>query len=340
MREDGGKVGKTGELDEGTDEGVESGRRADVDTGKDGDYDATDQGCVEWVVHLAVDAAEPFGEGSGSVASKGPEGTTGGDVAAAASDEGRQEGDDQQSESSASGSGGLVVDLGKGKTVDAVDDLWEVIDRVEDGNHVKDTGDEANAHLGQNGLGDVTAGLRDFFRQMRGAVGSSHTVSTVEHSCNKNKSLTLVASSILPFAPDKVVGRIRLAVHVGHDCADEDRNEDTSEDKKHAQVTDVWKDAVQEQDDATTDPCADDETDEYMPGFRYEAGIHEGVHGNGLLAEDRRHRSSTQYPSKTVPETSEETTRTTILSSGDRSPVVNTTGRRHTRCQLCNRRCN
>lgn len=291
-------------------------------------------------MHLAIDAAEPLGEGGGSVASKGPESTAGGDIAAAASDEGRQKGDDQQSESSASGSSGLVVDFGKGETVDAGDDLWEVIDRVEDGNHVKDTGDEANAHLGEDGLGDVTAGLRDFFRQMRGAIGSSHTVSTVEHSCDKDKPLTLVARSILPFAPDKVVGRIRLAVDMGHDCADDNRNEDTSKNEEHAQVADVWKNAVQEQDDAAADPCADDETDEYMPGFRYEAWVHKGIHRNGLLAEDRRHRSSTQYPSKTVPETSEETTRTTILSSGDRSPVINTTGRRHTRCQLRNRRCN
>lgn len=91
---DGGKVGKTGELHEGANEGVECGRRAHVDTREDGDYDAADQGCVEWVVHLAVDTAEPFREGGGSVASKGPEGTAGGDIAAAASDEGRQESDD------------------------------------------------------------------------------------------------------------------------------------------------------------------------------------------------------------------------------------------------------
>lgn len=238
-------------------------------------------------MHLAVDPAKPFREWGGSVASKGPEGTAGGDVAAAASDEGGQESDDQQTESSASGSGGLVVNLGKGETVNAGDDLWEVVDRVEDGNHVNNTGDEPNAHLGQDSLRDVTAGLGDFFRQMRGAVRSSHTVSTVKHSCNKNESLTLVAGSILPFVPDKVIGRIRLAVDMGHDCADNDRNENTSENKEHAQVADIWKNAVQEQDDAATDPCADDETDEDMPGFWDEAGIHEGVHRNGLLAEDR-----------------------------------------------------
>lgn len=229
-----------------------------------------------------------------------------------------------------------MVDLGKREAVNAGDDLLKVVDRVEDGDHVKDPGDEANAHLGEDSLGDVTAGLRDFFRQVRGAVGSSHTVSTVKHSSHKDKPLILIASSILPFAPDKVVGRIWLAVDMRHDRADDDRDEDTSEDKEHAQIADVWQNAVQEQDDAATDPCADDETDEDMPGFRDEAGIHESVHRNGLLTEDRRHRCSTQDPSKTVPETSEEATRTTILSSGNRSPVVNTTGRRHARCELRN----
>lgn len=42
MREDGGKVGKTGELHEGANEGVERGRRADVNTREDGDYGAAD----------------------------------------------------------------------------------------------------------------------------------------------------------------------------------------------------------------------------------------------------------------------------------------------------------
>lgn len=286
MREDGGKVGKTGELHEGTDKGVECGGRADVDTGEDGDDDAANQSRVEWVVHPAVDAAKPVGKGGGSVASKGPEGTASGDVATAAGDDGGQESHDQQSKGSASGSGGLVVDLGEREAVNAGDDLAEIVDRVENGNHVKDTGDEANAHLSQDSLGNVTAGLRNFFRQMRGAIRSSHTVSTVEHSCNKDKPLTLVASSVLPFVPDKVVGRIRLAVHMRHDRADDDGDEDTGEDKEHAQVANVGKDSVQKQDDTAAQPGADDEADEDMPGFGFKARVHERVHGNGLLAEN------------------------------------------------------
>ena len=51
-----------------------------------------------------------------------------------------------------------MVDLGERETVNAGDDLFEIVDRVEKSNHIKDTGDETNAHLGQDGLRDVSAG--------------------------------------------------------------------------------------------------------------------------------------------------------------------------------------
>lgn len=100
---------------------------------------------------------------------------------------------------------------------------------------------------------------------MRGAVGSSNTVSAVEHSCNKDEPLARIPRSILPFAPDKVVGRVRLTIHIGHDCTDDYADEDTGKDEKHAKVSDVREEPVQEKDDAAADPSANDESDEDVP---------------------------------------------------------------------------
>ena len=100
---------------------------------------------------------------------------------------------------------------------------------------------------------------------MRGAVRGSNTVSAVEHSCNKDEPLTRVSRSILPIAPDEIVGRIRLTIHIGHDCTDDYADEDTGKDEKHAKVSDVREEPVQEKDDAAADPSANDESDEDVP---------------------------------------------------------------------------
>ena len=100
---------------------------------------------------------------------------------------------------------------------------------------------------------------------MRGAVGCSNTVSAVEHSCNKDESLARVPRSILPIAPDEIVGRIRLTIHIGHDCTDDYADEDTGKDEKHAKVSDVREEPVQEKDDAAAYPSANDEADEDVP---------------------------------------------------------------------------
>lgn len=175
---------------------------------------------------------------------------------------------------------------------------------------------------------------------MRGAVGGSNTVSAVEHSRNKDEPLARVPCSILPFAPDKVVGRIRLAIHIGHNCTDDDADEDTGKDEKHAKVSDVREKPVQEKDNTAADPGADDEADEDVPRLWLKTGMHQRIHGDDLLTQNRRHGSSAQNPGKAIPESSEETTYTAIFSCSDGGPVVDTTGRRHTRCQFRNRRSN
>lgn len=167
---------------------------------------------------------------------------------------------------------------------------------------------------------------------MRGAVRSSNTVRSVEHTSNENKPIARISRSILPLTPDEVVARIRLAVDMRHGRTHDNGDEDTSKNEKHAQVADVREDPVQEEDNAAAEPGANDETDEDMPGLRFKTGMHKRIHGDGLLAQNRRHRGGSQNPGKTVPETGKETTQTTVFSRGDRSPMVDTTGRRHTGC--------
>lgn len=181
--------------------------------------------------------------------------------------------------------------------------------------------------------------LRNFFRQMRGAVSVSNTVRTIQHSSNENEPLARISSPIGPLAPDEVISCIRLAVHMGHNRADNNGDKDTSQDEEHAKIADIRKNAVHKEDDKAADPRTDDEADEELPSLRFKTGVHERVHGDGLLTQNRRHRRSAQDPSKTIPPSSEKATYTTIFPGGDRSPMVDATGRGHTRCQLRDGRC-
>lgn len=158
MREDGGEVGERRQLHETTDEGIESGGGSDVNAGKDGNDHTTGQGCVERVVHPGIDAAEPAGEGGRPITRNGPQGTAGGDVATSTCDGSGKEGHDQQTKGAASSTRGLAVDLGEGETVGIFHDLVEVVDGIEDGDHVENTGDEPDRHLSKDGLRDVAAG--------------------------------------------------------------------------------------------------------------------------------------------------------------------------------------
>jgi hypothetical protein len=55
------------------------------------------------------------------------------------------------------GAGGLAVDLSEGEEGARVGHLAEVVNRIEDRDHVADTSDKTNSHLGQDSLGDVSA---------------------------------------------------------------------------------------------------------------------------------------------------------------------------------------
>lgn len=337
MREDGHEVGQRRQLDEAANEGAEGGSRAKVDAGQDGDENTAGQGRVERVVESGVDSAEPLGERSGTVTGDSPQGPTGRDIAARCGDQGGNEGDDQEAQSTAAGASRLVVDLSQGEVVGTGGDTVEILDGVEEGDHVKNASDETDSHLGKHRLGDVTAGHGDLLGQVGGAVRGADTVSTVEHTHDKDEALLLVASSVVPGLPDILVGHVSGTVDMGHHSADNDGDEDTSQNEEHANVTNEGQPTVHEQDDAAAKPSAKQEADEHVPGLRNEVRVHHRIHGHGLLGHDQTHGGSTQNPRQTVPPASKEAANTTILASGNRSPVIDTTGRGHTRCQLGDR---
>lgn len=107
-----------------------------------------------------------------------------------------------------------------------------------------------------------------------------------------------------------------------HHSADNNGDEHAGQDKERSEVSDMGQEPVHKQDGATAHPGADDHADENVPRLGSETRVHESIHGDGLLAQDEGHGGGTEDPGQAVPETGEETTGATILSSSNRSPVV------------------
>lgn len=110
-----------------------------------------------------------------------------------------------------------------------------------------------------------------------------------------------------------------------HHGAHDDSDEHTSENEEHSEVTNVWQEPVHEEHDAAAEPRAKKEGDKSIPCRRGEVGVGHHIHGHRLLSHDQRHRGGTKSPRETVPPSCEETTHATVLASGDRGPVVDTT---------------
>lgn len=193
-------------MHEAAHERVERGGRADIDAGKCGDKESTSKRCIERVVHFRVDFGQPPAERRGPVSADRPkcssctpnilsEGArlaaasaqrgkqmkrvyihTRSDVAADASEEGRDKSNNQQTKRSSSGSSGLSVDLGERESVGIHHDHVQVVNGIENGDHVEQGGHEPYGHLRQNRLRDIAAGVRNLLGKMRRAVRSADTV--------------------------------------------------------------------------------------------------------------------------------------------------------------------
>jgi len=186
-------------------------------------------------VEGGVDAGEEFGTRSSIIAGQGPEGAAGRDVAADCGAEGGKEGNDEEADGAAGGAGGLAIDFGDGEGGVGGEDGVEVVDGVEDGDEVEEAGPEADDHLGEDGFGDVFAGVGDFFCEMGDCIRSADSVGAIEHASDEDEAVGGVACSIRPFVPHERVWGVSHAGCGGHDGADDDGDNDTGEDKKAAE---------------------------------------------------------------------------------------------------------
>lgn len=107
-----------------------------------------------------------------------------------------------------------------------------------------------------------------------------------------------------------------------HDGADDNRHKHACEDEKATEIADVGQESVHEENNTAAHPGTDDEADENMPRLRDKAWVHERIHGDGLLAQDRGHGRCAEDPGKEVPESSEKTAYTAIFPGGDGGPVI------------------
>lgn len=322
VRQDGGEVGEGGENDVGADEGVEGGGGADVDAAHDGADDAAEGDGVERVLESRMHAAEELGRGGRVVAGERPESAGCGDVAADGGAEGGQEGEDEQADGAAGGAGGLAVDFGDGEGRARGEDGIEVVNGIEDGDEVEEAGPEADNHLREDCFGDVFAGVRDFFRQMRYSVWGADGVGTIEHTSDKHEAVARVAGLVRPVVPDKGIGGVSRAIFGGHDGTYDNGDEDTGDDEEAPQDFDFRQRTVGEEDGSAADPAAEEVGDKDMPGVGLEIGVEGGVHGDNLVTEDGGDGGGAEDPGEEVPPAGEKAAGTTVFSSCYGGPVV------------------
>lgn len=166
VRQNERKVRAAAHNDEGAHERRERGAVAHVDGAEHGvDYRAGERR-VERVLLRTVHAANPAAEGCGVVAAQCPQHAAGCNVGTNVCAEGGQVDDDEKAQRTGEGVCGLAVEFGEGEGPGVVEERVEVVDAVEDGDHVEEGGQKANDVLCEDGFGDVDARLRYFFRKM------------------------------------------------------------------------------------------------------------------------------------------------------------------------------
>ena len=103
-----------------------------------------------------ADVGECSAKGHGTIARERPKHAASGDIAADQSEQGGNEGEDEESQGAAAGSSGLAVNFSE-RICAAGGNGGKVVNGVEDCDGVKESGDEADACLGQNSFRNVDA---------------------------------------------------------------------------------------------------------------------------------------------------------------------------------------
>ncbi len=78
---------------------------------------------------------------------------------------------------------------------------------------------------------------------------------------------------------------VRLLVHMWHDSAHQDGEDDPCQDSEAPDYLNLWKCPIEVENDEDRNPCDEDVGDENMPLLRHKSIMHHSIHGHYL----RRH---------------------------------------------------
>lgn len=156
-----------------TSEGVERGRRAEVDASQDAVDNGGQQQSPKRHVPLVVDATPELVAGDGSVTGKGVGATRSGREGSDAGEHEDAQNEEQETEASGGRSGDDLEQSTDGLRIGHLEQHGHVGQDEKDRDQVDDTGDASGKNGQDNGLGDFAFGVLDFF-----AHGSYHSVTS------------------------------------------------------------------------------------------------------------------------------------------------------------------
>ena len=174
----------------------------------------------------------------------------------------------------------------------------------------------------------------------------------VQHPEQEDKPTASIACRIFPIWPYRVGAGIRSPTRLRHDCANDDRDEYTSNYSEATDCLNAWQCSVQVENHQSRDPRDKQIRNKDMPLLGHKVGMLNCVHGHKLRCRNLGDWSKPKEPREAVPPAGEPSTRSPIPASGDCGPVIyygdlaniivkcetSTCSRRWDRwCELCDR---
>jgi hypothetical protein len=135
--------------------------------------------------------------------------------------------------------------------------------------------------------------------------------SPVQHPQAECKSITRVASVILPFTPHKLCGSVST-LRVWHDSTNKNADKEACEDQETSDGFNGRKRSVGIQNDQTTSPDADDIGYTHMPSLYLIALVKKSVHRDALCSNDFSSAGQSKNPGQEVPPPRKPTTYPTV----------------------------
>ena len=157
---------------------------------------------------------------------------------------------------------------------------------------------------------------------MGDAVCASYSERAVEHTSNKNESVTRVSRLVRPVMPDKVVCGVWNMTNRWHNSAYNDSDEHTGYDEEQAQVANGGKGSIGKEHRTAAYPGAYQIADKDVPGLCNKSGVQDAIHADSLIAENGGDGGGTKDPGAGVPPTGEPAANATMTPSCDRRPLI------------------